>query len=46
MTRDHKLIVGGAFAGIAGSLFAMATWPLALALLVGGLLLIAGAGRA
>jgi hypothetical protein len=45
MTRDHKLILGGAGLGISGCTFALGAWALALALLVAGVVLIMGAGR-
>lgn len=45
MKRDHKLILGGAFGGIAGCLVAMGAFALAGALLVSGWLLIDWAGR-
>lgn len=45
MTRDHKLILGGALGGVAGCTFALGAWALALALLVAGVVLITGAGK-
>lgn len=44
MTRDHKLILGGALAGIAGCVTVMGLFPLAFALGVSGCLLIDWAG--
>ena len=45
MTRDHKLILGGALGGIAGCVFALGLYLIAVGLLVSGGLLVAGAGR-
>ena len=43
MTRDHKLILGGALAGIAGCTFALGLYLIAVGFLACGGLLIAGA---
>lgn len=45
MTRDHKLILGGALGGIAGATFALGLWLIAAGLLGAGAVLIAGAGK-
>ena len=45
MKRDHKLILGGALGGIAGCVFALGLYLIAVGLLVSGGLLVAEAGR-
>ena len=45
MKRDHKLILGGALGGIAGCVFALGLYLMAVGLLLCGGLLIAEAGK-
>ena len=46
MTRDHKLILGGALCGVSGGVFALGLWVLSAALLCVGMGVIGMAGKA
>ena len=43
MTRDHKLIWGGGLCGASGCFLGLGAWMVCAAMLIAGLVLIAGA---